>query len=1829
MRLSNTATMSSDAPHASWHPALMPNVAPTPNRRPSLPPPNPPDDQAPRDIEPVIDSPEPVVDNLEEPVEEVHDKSIGPDAWFPEYEAGDNWLADASNVPPPSNEGLETPYLAGREEAEAESTNAGKHLSTMSFARTVSHDVSWADDEDEEPSLARVDTDPFKFMPPSDRTNSFPPVPPLNQSGSHVVEQPLPSSQAEDVIHEIEEHDRRVDSGADFASPLQELHEDNAFDDDDDLEGDTSHQYIGGDVHGSNEEASEARFTEGLPLISHDPEEHDSGPHNAFASEFAADEDDFFNQIQGVGDSGSQDPEPRSLERKSTAQVMDGLRVGDSFSNIHTVDEAQEEEEDEDEPPSTTAPPEEAAEIKEEALNKGVSNEEGSKEEGSEDLDAKWKAMFSGDDDEEFLFDEAGNPKEVDPAAFFGSDDEGFLDDQEDGPTPLVVQPTPQPQPAPSAPNGGSTGLNSRYLPPNQPQGLVSQAPTSYAPSTTNMTGIQPAASPAFPFPTISAPPAFVSPQYGAQPPRTEPKKAQSFVDKSKGGYTSPYDLPMDVVKPKKRVSMQNLQRVQASPVAPPGPPAPRSSSMNQAPLPSSHSVPNLPPQSFVQAVRPQVGIPKPPPPVSKPQEAFFEELPRTSKPRPTSRQSNKSLPSPSQASPYAPQSSQPPSQVPPPPLAQQYPAQPPPPSAQYSPAQSQLPPAQPFPAQSQPPLAQQYPAQLPPPSAQQYPAHPPVTSVGNLVAPERVSPYAPLQAGPGTVSSLPPTASNRYSPAASGMPHPNGAIPAAAAARYSPAPPSTRSPSASYTAAQGTVTPTVLPHQPRTSSPLAHFEVSHDQARSMPPNHVEASHLDRRSSYESRFQRVPSLPPTREVEEEESPPQAPPGSGYGQVPYRPRQPPKPASLPAQSALSPPKRSMSSYSPAPDLVPPARSQTQSPGALYGNRAGVKAVDPAPRPSSAQGPASPRMAPPSVIPMPQAPVPALSSTASRPRGSSQHFNLIPPSDGREQDPLQRWKGAPLMTWGLGGAVVTMFPKDIPRYGISQTVPMVVRSPGEVKVQNVKDIYPLEERLAKFPGPLKGKSKKKETLTWLSTGIEDLEARLPKNMPFQPHVSHEDKRAVERVLLWKILRLFVEYDGCLDGNATVEQAVRAVLSPQLGGHTADGAPMHAAVGGSVKAPHSAPAAKMHSDAVDPSAIEEVRNHLLIGAREKAVWVAADKRLWGHALLIANTVSPDLYKQVTQEFVRKEVNYPGHNNESLATLYEILSGNHDECVDELVPVHARAGLQLVAKDTALGPSKDAMEGLDKWQETLGLILSNRSTDDTRAMNSLGNLLSGYGRAEAAHICFIFARNHTVFGGLDDPASNFVLVGSDHKRQADQFAKEIEPLLLSEVYEYGLSLAGASNVTLTSPHLAAYKLQHALALAEYGHRQKALQYCEAILNAITSQTRRSPYHHIILEFAVDDLMKRLKHSPKEESSSWIPKPSMNKVSDSVWDRFNKFVSGEDTENAGQASSADGVESGPFARVVGGTPTVSRPPSSSGFEHQGLGSIPGYPMANGPVASAAPTNPPTRAASRYAPLPSQPAAGTSSPYEPGATYAPRASIERRSSEFNPASFESPRRSSEMQPGVPNTYPPNNSSLPAPSYQPTLSTESSYMPVSPPDHHVASQPSVAPGFAAPGYELHAKTNSVPNGSPYEPHNPAGEENTASVVNDSTIISESQPSQPPSYGYEPPSFTPYEPPAEKGAEATEETASTGYEPPSYQPYGYEPPSYEPVSQPDGDSDSESKPKPKKGIMYDDDDDDIPVVKAGGKSKEEKDRENAEMFRKAAEEDGKHQDRTGAI
>jgi hypothetical protein len=629
-----------------------------------------------------------------------------------------------------------------------------------------------------------------------------------------------------------------------------------------------------------------------------------------------------------------------------------------------------------------------------------------------------------------------------------------------------------------------------------------------------------------------------------------------------------------------------------------------------------------------------------------------------------------------------------------------------------------------------------------------------------------------------------------------------------------------------------------------------------------------------------------------------------------------------------------------------------------------------------------------------------------------------LEFIPPTDGQQLDPLERWKGAPIFRFGFGGAVISSFPKHIPRYSAGQAAPMIKSCPGEVRVSQLNDWLPAAESIVQHPGPLKNKSKKKDLVAWLSSKIAAFEnADLPDFDRLSPDAS---KRREEKTLLWKIIRVLVENDGVLEGSAEVQKSLRNILFPDLQDQSlGDGLTPSAAF-----QPLNAPS---QPDAIDPRSIDSLRDSLVLGEREKAVWAAVDNRLWGHAMIIASTMDRSVWQQVVQEFVRREVRSATSRSESLAAFYEILAGNVEESIDELVPPSARAGLQMISKVEDHGPAKDAFEGLESWRETLGLVLSNRSPNDQQALVALGRLLLTYNRTEAAHICFILSRA-AVFGGVDDPLANIVLLGVDHQRLASSAALyDDDAILLTEAYEFATSvLAGLPMATL--PHLLAFKLIHAWSLADRGRKSEAQQYCDAIAAALKATTKPSGYHNQHLFLGVDELLARLRETTSDGGSSWISRPSMEKVSGSMWAKFNSFVAGDDSD-AASTGSAKVDEIGPFAKVSG-TPTISRSPSVSDI----YGSY--------PVAAAQPL----------------PGAGPSR-YQPVSHYAPSASPEQirgRSSMDSQRSVSfgyplSQRRGSQdpstpvdtnMYHGMPYGSPP------VAGYQSTP-PQSSYMPLAP------------------------------------------------------------------------------------------------------------------------------------------------------------------------------------
>ena len=1421
----------------------------------------------------------------------------------------------------------------------------------------------------------------------------------------------------------------------------------------------------------SLEEAAESRFEEGLSLMAHastqgpteEPTQMAGHDHNQ-ASADTEEDISFFSNINTSAQNITMAPE---LTRKSTFSVVDSLHV-----QLKPASERSPAQPDSPQRTETQHADEErafltAADVEEEAA--------------AGDVEDSWKAIL---DDDEFLVDD---PDDLLPDSQPGSPSSFLAALQEEGVETDAATDSPQ---------AAAMGAVQQSPPPvRRLQRQSSSNPYApHQPSTSELAQLSPTTHSNVGFPRPGFGPMNSFQAHLQQRPNMP--RAESFADQAKGGYKSPYDLPMELSKPKKRPAMPQLPPSNKS-----MPPPPRSSSIpdKQLQSPFSPSAPGFPAAANTPS-QPSAPIPQQrneiaavPPANSAKQKSgsstFFEELPIATKPKAGSGHGR-----------FTPQQ---PQQMPPPQLLPQ------------SPPKTRVPQPQPSPPRQPDPYTQ---FQLRPPERIDPFTNMPIQSSGPQAPAAQSARYSP--APPATLTGPRPGPSPRYSPAP-----PSQQSNAPAASRYASqpvaAPPPQQPqqpPGLNRTISQPPPTlPTAmppLPFQPRTSSPLAFQR-----------NSIDAS--------------IP----------EDSATAIPPRPGLGPPQYssaRITSPPTSIGGPA------PAQQAKHYAPPPDAVAPVgtiagprRSQTQSPSKQKARPSiAMPNSDFFTRPASAHGQMSPTRAysqMDSILPP---------RTNVQARGLVSELDFVQPTDGTQNDPLQRWRGSPIFRFGLGGSVVSTFPKHIPRYSAGAVRPQLKSVGGEVNLRAGKDVIPLPEHLSSFPGPLRGKSKKRDVLAWLAAYVTKIEADASFVLPSQG-LPDSRKRHQEKILLWKIVTSLVEHEGVLGGNADALKSINQILTPEIYHLDESTATQYRDDMISPQGTYRPRGASLKMESVDPMAMEAIRKHLLRGARQEAVWFAVDKRLWSHAILIASTLSRDVWGQVVQEFVKHEVRPAGENTEALSALYAIFGGNLDESIDQLVPPSARAGLQMVSKIEHGGPTKNALDGLDKWKETLSLVLNNRSPSDQGALFALGRLLQDYGRVEAAHICFLFARNAstpTLIGGADDPLASIVLLGADHKKQPFDFARDHEAILLTEVYEYAtLVLPGAA--TSFMPYLSAYKLRRASLLADSGLKVEAQSYCDALM-ATMKFTKAPAYYHPVFLGELEDLSNRLKQAPVQASASWIAKPSMEKVGGSILSKFSSFVVGDDSDTESKGSGRDVSESGPFAKMAG-TPSLSRTGSQSDI----YGSYPTAGSAPIPL-------PTTLAGSRYAPN------GLTSARSSSELARGRPSLDSQRSPptssygqpMRPSPYEPINMLQQSQVSPPsNPYHPNSfgASPPTQNYQATP-PQSSYMPESSPARH-AMQPRQESYIPTPPPE---QLQSVS----YEPNSFDGQASQPPVSESQGFGDAVGPAQSSFDGPAPP----YEQP----------TQSYGY--------GYEPPEteYNPWV-PEPDSPEEPRPK-KKSFMNDDND-----------------------------------------
>lgn len=517
-----------------------------------------------------------------------------------------------------------------------------------------------------------------------------------------------------------------------------------------------------------------------------------------------------------------------------------------------------------------------------------------------------------------------------------------------------------------------------------------------------------------------------------------------------------------------------------------------------------------------------------------------------------------------------------------------------------------------------------------------------------------------------------------------------------------------------------------------------------------------------------------------------------------------------------------------------------------------------------------------------------------------------------------DPLNRSQGCPIAVFGFGGKLCLMFPHTVQRYGggygtDNSFAPPQNVVPGDVKIRNIKDVLTTTDSntvadLTNFIGPLfmdskvGSKAKKKDALKYTGERVESLKAQI------QYLQGDKEKMFLEsRILLWRVVQAALEIDGPLVDNVKFDESIRNILfatdvsvkDDNLSSFTvpADGQQTTGQI----------------QDSYNVDLLETLQGHLMRGDREAAVRYAVQEDLWAHALIISSCVNKDLWKEVINGFVERELSSQRSDvsqqpklvqgdRQGLRVLYALFAGQGAKAISELV-VSGLHGFNRPASAAGSfypnhSPTLDT-EKLSHWQDTLALILANRTPRDIEAMTALGDILRDSGLDDAAQICYLASPQTSVHAGIDTPNVRLTLIGSSSMQN---MWHDIEAIHLTELWEFAAAAKQPSG-SQGLPFLQGYKLVLAWILADHGYIVEAQRYCEAMAGILKAHTKGSPYlHKHLLEKLkeLNELCEMSGHGAGADSAtSWlkqkIPKPTLDSIWGSLEGKFNKFVSGED----------------------------------------------------------------------------------------------------------------------------------------------------------------------------------------------------------------------------------------------------------------------------------------------------------------------------------------------
>ncbi|KAJ4487935.1 Sec23-binding domain of Sec16-domain-containing protein [Lentinula aciculospora] len=545
-----------------------------------------------------------------------------------------------------------------------------------------------------------------------------------------------------------------------------------------------------------------------------------------------------------------------------------------------------------------------------------------------------------------------------------------------------------------------------------------------------------------------------------------------------------------------------------------------------------------------------------------------------------------------------------------------------------------------------------------------------------------------------------------------------------------------------------------------------------------------------------------------------------------------------------------------------------------------------------------------------------------------------------------DPLGR-AGArvPVFSFGFGGKLVTCF-HGADKMNTGFDVALASRNSTGIEIRTLNKIIPnsaLNLSSVSFPGPLfsdpgspttglvrpgaaaQAKTKKARVVKYLEDRVEEFSQGLGYMHPG----SEDQSRTESKLILFKILKILVENDGKLSGTPLIDSAVRVALVPLT---VTDGvessnftsvADLQGA-DGTVMGPSSSSSSgetPISVTTLRPSALNKIEDFLLRGERRQAYHYALDQKLWSHALIMASGIDKEAWEEVVNEFLKTELgtqtaSLTGVSNrrESLKVVYSLLSGQGAKAVHQLVPktsLSNPAAVLLAPMTVAATPmtpnfsvpmpaANIPAESLSKWAEIVAMMLSGSVSAETSAtLTALGDQLAGNGWTEAAHVCYLLSPQTSTVAGSQHPSARIVLVGARNPHLFSNFLSDPDPIILSEIHEFALSLAPVSKgqeLFGGLPHLQVYRFIRAVCLAELGEVSIANRYCEAIT---VSMNRPSPYYTNVMLERLKGLSDRIVGvTQADKGGSWmgskLAKPSLDGFGGWLEGRFAKLVTGD-----------------------------------------------------------------------------------------------------------------------------------------------------------------------------------------------------------------------------------------------------------------------------------------------------------------------------------------------